>query len=80
MDENLKLKQAVTAGGGVTLVAARLGKSPQVVSNWISRGKVPVAECAAVVDALEGAISKTDLRPDDWQSIWPELQSERSAA
>lgn len=72
MNRNVKLEQAVREAGGITVVATRVGVSPQALGNWIGRGRVPVVQCAALVDALEGRISKSDLRPEDWQSIWPE--------
>jgi DNA-binding transcriptional regulator YdaS (Cro superfamily) len=66
-----KLSEAIKAVG-LTTVADRIGASPQAVSNWVARGRVPVEKCATVVAALEGRVSKADLRPDDWQAIWPE--------
>lgn len=29
--------------------------------------------CVAIERATEGAVSRRDLRPDDWERIWPEL-------
>lgn len=66
-----KLSEAIKAVG-LTTAAERIGTSPQAVSNWIARGRVPVEKCATVVAALEGRVNKADLRPDDWQAIWPE--------
>ena len=44
------------------------------VSRWAS-GKRPVPEKAAVVieKVTAGAVTRRDLRPDDWHLIWPEL-------
>ncbi len=37
-------------------------------------GRVPnPANCVAIELATEGKVTRQDLRPDDWQAIWPEL-------
>jgi len=46
---------------------------------------VPIARCLAIERATSGAVTRRDLRPDDWQDIWPELaepqtQPEQGAA
>lgn len=33
------------------------------------------ALCSAIERASGGAVTRQDLRPHDWQDIWPELQS-----
>jgi DNA-binding transcriptional regulator YdaS (Cro superfamily) len=43
-----------------------------VVSNWRVRG-VPISQCSAIESATSGAVTRRDLRPDDWHRIWPEL-------
>ena len=37
------------------------------------RRPVPVEYCAVIEAATNGEVSRRDLRPDDWQTIWPEL-------
>lgn len=32
--------------------------------------------CVAIERATGGAVTRRDLRPDDWQDIWPELAEE----
>jgi DNA-binding transcriptional regulator YdaS (Cro superfamily) len=56
----------------LTEFAAEIGVSVQVVVNWRTRG-VPIDHCAAVEKASKGAVRRWDLRPNDWQRIWPEL-------
>lgn len=29
--------------------------------------------CVAIEQATDGAVTRKDLRPDDWHRIWPEL-------
>lgn len=40
---------------------------------WLARGVVPVEHCTAIEAAVNGAVRRWDLRPDDWYRIWPEL-------
>jgi DNA-binding transcriptional regulator YdaS (Cro superfamily) len=43
---------------------------------------VPTDFCARVETAVGGEVTRKELRPDDWQEIWPELdaQSEKKTA
>lgn len=34
---------------------------------------VPEKSAVAIEVATQGAVSRRDLRPNDWQDIWPEL-------
>lgn len=57
----------------------KVGQS--VISNWRARCTVPSASyCVAIERATGGAVTRRDLRPDDWQSIWPELAEPTTAA
>lgn len=70
-----KLK-AICEGGNPSIseLACVLGVAPPTVAEWCSgRRPVPVRRCRAIEDATGGRITRKDLRPDDWQDIWPEL-------
>lgn len=68
------LQRAIDAAGGVGALAAKIGIGQTAVSNWKARqGPVPVEHCAAIELATEGKVTRKDLRPDDWQRVWPEL-------
>lgn len=55
-------------------VARALKVSPATVHQWRSGARpVPVARCAEVEKLFDHAITRRDLRPRDWQQIWPEL-------
>jgi DNA-binding transcriptional regulator YdaS (Cro superfamily) len=60
--------------GKGTALAQALKVSQPTVSDW-STGKkpVPVERCAQLERATGGVVTRKDLRPDDWQEIWPEL-------
>jgi len=34
---------------------------------------VPIWRCSSIEAATGGEVTRQELRPDDWQSIWPEL-------
>lgn len=55
-------------------LARDVGVSPALVYQWrTGRRPVPVEHCAAIERVTGGEVSRRDLRPDDWQRIWPEL-------
>lgn len=56
--------------------ASRAKTSVQVVWNHLSpQVKQPGPHLAVRMEqASEGAVSRIDLRPDDWQEYWPELE------
>lgn len=66
------IDRAAGACGGISKLAALMGRSPQVVSNWRARG-VPLNECASLEAASGQVVRRWDMRPDDWHLIWPEL-------
>jgi len=57
-------------------LARSVGVSPALLHQWIE-GIRPVAirHCTAIERATDGEVSRKDLRPDDWQIIWPELST-----
>lgn len=42
-------------------------------SMWKARGTTPAEYCAAIERATAGAVTRADLRPDDYWQIWPDL-------
>lgn len=68
------IQAACDAAGGQAALAKAIHMSPVVVNQWV-RGMrpVPVRHCWAIERATSGAVTRRDLRPDDWQDIWPEL-------
>ena len=70
-----KLRALCDAGTPtISDLARRLNVAAPTVAEWCSgRRPVPIARCLAIERATEGAVTRRDLRPDDWQDIWPEL-------
>lgn len=55
-------------------IAQALGVTPPVVSDWVTGKKgVPLERCVQIERATNGEVRRQELRPDDWQEIWPEL-------
>jgi DNA-binding transcriptional regulator YdaS (Cro superfamily) len=64
-------------GNGAALAAA-LDISPSYLSQLAMPGaSVSPVRCVAIEAATEGKVTRKDLRPDDWQAIWPELSTEK---
>lgn len=64
-----------TAPRGTLLSLSKaIGAHAPDVSRWASGGRpVPSHRCVAIEVATGGQVTRKDLRPDDWQRIWPEL-------
>ena len=72
MDLRTYLKKA--GHGASRRMAQALGAYASDISNWAAgRRKPGVAVCVAIELHTNGAVTRRDLRPDDWQDIWPEL-------
>ena len=65
------LREYAETNGGLTEVAKSLGVSKGLLWAWISRGQVPIDQCLFVSEKT--GIGRAELRPDDWDLIWPEL-------
>lgn len=64
---------ALERGRGAA-IARGLQVKPVMVSQWAHGCKpVPPTRCTAIEKVTGGAVTRRDLRPDDWQEIWPEL-------
>lgn len=76
------LVKAIEIVGSATLLASAIGVRQSAISNWRARGTViDPLYCVAIERATNGAVTRQDLRPDDWREIWPELvESPASAA
>ena len=60
--------------GAKSRLAAQVGGHASDVSDWLAgKRPVPVHRCAAIERATGGAVTRRDLRPDDWHLIWPEM-------
>jgi DNA-binding transcriptional regulator YdaS (Cro superfamily) len=60
--------------GSYKALADILGVTKGAVHQWMSPDRrVPIEHCTPIEQATKGIVTRQMLRPDDWQSIWPEL-------
>lgn len=68
------INTAIKHVGGISVLARALGVTPPTVHQWLKGLRpIPVERCTAIERATCGQVTRRDLRPDDWQEIWPEL-------
>lgn len=58
------LIRAVTLAGGQTALARRIGKTQSHVAQWLRRGRVGPTACIPIEAALDGQVTRYELRPD----------------
>lgn len=79
--ENPAIKRACEVVGSASRLASKIGVSPQMVSQWLRAERpVKLERCLLIERATEGAVTRRDLRPSDWQDIWPELAQPKEPA
>lgn len=71
---------AETRGAQADLARA-LGVPQSLPSAWAAadqekRRPVPIQHCLAIERATNGAVTRRDLRPDDFHLIWPDLTAQ----
>lgn len=68
------LSRAVGIAGSQAALARSLGVTPPVVNQWVKGERpVPIQACVLIEKVTEKAVTRRELRPDDWHLIWPEL-------
>ena len=72
------LNEAIQRAGGVGKLAEAIGTKSSVVSNWRQRKTLPPPEYCPAIEQITG-VTRRDLRPDDWERIWPELADKAAA-
>lgn len=61
-------------------LARKLDIAPVLISQWKTGIRpIPIERCVAIEQATSGAVTRQDLRPDDWMKIWPELAEKKAA-
>jgi len=77
----MKLRQWTKEKAGRPIfLAVEIGASPVLISQWATgKRAVPIERCVPIERATQGEVSRIDLRPDDWQEIWPELAQPTAA-
>ncbi|QBQ98184.1 transcriptional regulator [Paraburkholderia pallida] len=63
--------------GRLVKLARNIGAHASDVSAWANLMRpVPIIVCWSIERATTGAVTRKDLRPNDWHLIWPELGDE----
>lgn len=63
----------------MTALAARLELPHSLVSQWADKVRpVPPRRCYLIELFTGGQVTRKDLRPHDWQTWWPELETKRA--
>lgn len=76
MGNNMKLIDflAKQPRGTAAEIARKLNTKLSNFSAWThERKKVPIRHCLKIEKLTNGAVTRKDLRPDDWAEIWVEL-------
>lgn len=69
------IHQACEQLGSQAGLAKAIDVAPAIVHQWRSGVRpVPVQHCLAIERATNGAVTRRDLRPDDFHLIWPDLE------
>jgi DNA-binding transcriptional regulator YdaS (Cro superfamily) len=78
----MQATELIEAMGGNSACARICGVKPPSVSEWITNNKIPKYPHILLSVAAEGAgvAKRQDLRPNDWQKIWPELAEQTNSA
>lgn len=70
----MKLSEYIKVRGRQAAIARAIEVSPVLIHQWAAELRaVPIERCNAIEQATGGSVTRKDLRPNDWQSIWPEL-------
>lgn len=62
-------------------IAEKCGIAEQYLYQVFTGRKVPSPELSVSIEQItKGAVTRKELRPKDWQAIWPELVIKRKVA
>lgn len=68
------LTVAIELAGSKAALARMIDVLPQQIGNWLTRDKeIDPLYCARIETSLGGRVTRPQLRPDDWRTVWPEL-------
>lgn len=65
------LQRAVEIAGSQAALAERIGKQQQHVQYWLKVGKVPGEHVIPIEQAVAGAVTRHELRPDLYPVVAP---------
>ncbi|QQN36642.1 helix-turn-helix domain-containing protein [Rahnella aceris] len=77
----MQLKQYISSlkRGGAKELAEKLGVSKSYLSQMASGASpVPPSRCLVIEGVTGGVVTRADLRPKDWENIWPDFNPENN--
>ena len=70
----MDLKTYIQTAESVGSLARRLKIPAALMSQWHTGVRpVPIERAVQIEQITDGAVTRRDLRPNDWDRIWPEL-------
>ncbi len=74
----MDLKSYISSGyGKAKELASEIGVHPSFLSQMVGGDRsISPERCVLIERATNGAVTRKDLRPNDWADIWPELNTE----
>lgn len=68
------IESAVNYFGSQSALASQLGVKQQSLQLWYSgKRSVPIKRCVQIERLTNGAVTRKDLRPDDYHEIWTDI-------
>ena len=78
---NEAIAKAIKVYGTQAAMARALKVKPPTISQLLScRRPVPPSKCMQIERDTKGAVTRRDLRPNDWADYWPELANQPATA
>lgn len=63
------ISRAINLVGSQEAFAQRVGVSQQAVSKWLKKGSIPAEKVVLAEQAVEGAITRHEFRPDIFAKV-----------
>ena len=75
MTKKTMIEQFISRAGSVKNAANLLKITSPTLLEWRDNDnvKIPIKRCVQIEQLTNGAVTRKDLRPDDYHEIWPEL-------
>ena len=68
------MEAACQIAGGAVALSRELGVTVGAVNHWRTGVRpFPFERCVQIERITAGRVRRWDLRPDDWDRVWPEL-------
>lgn len=75
--KNPYIEKAISAAGSQSALARHVGHAQSLIHDWLhNKKRVSVDSVPLIVRLTGGDVRHQDLRPNDWQRIWPELNTQ----